>query len=702
MEQEVNNETNTTVSQETPITPVEPAVPEQPVAPVVPEQPVAPVAPEQPVAPVVPEQPVAPVAPVAPAVDPMMSVNPAATPVGGMVADTAVKAGGFKLGVGFIIAIVAIVSVLVGGIVFKVISSQPKNVFKTAITGIYKDVKTGLKETKDKRNVLSFSDGKMYASLDLKVDTNLEEIEELEDELGIKLSDYKIKGEFGVDAKETKALVGAALEGKTSLDVKVFFDDGKAYIGSSLLDEPLYLGESEDFEIDLSDFEDLFEELESVPTMSDEDIEYLTKAVTDALVKSLDTSKMEKETDKVKVNGKEISVTKYTYKVDGKILKNTVETVLKELKSDKKFVKIIQNYVDEVAKIADEDAPDVEETLDEAYKSVKDSEIEKDAVDFKINLYTNGLLNSIIGYGIKAEGMEFSVIQNKKVAEMKIEVADNTLSIVSEEKGKNKYTAEVKLNKEKIMTIDANELTDEVMDFSFTIHCKNFAEKVSELMDAMYMYDSDVEDMLEMLEELEDIKGEVYFSEKIDGSSIAGDYRFKVEYDGKYGEVSGSYKVSTKEGVSMDTKDAVDINELTDEEATEILEKIEEKLKEEEELYDLFMEYVEENMDNNPAENPTVVGKTIVDYKNADGTVTASVEYDPTYNEYSIDFEDSSNSISFFYVELDYNEDTKVATFEDTFYSISGKVTFEEGQIVVNFEECEKCGNTLSYTLIEE
>ena len=249
------------------------------------------------------------------------------------------------------------------------------------------------------------------------------------------------------------------------------------------------------------------------------------------------------------------------------------------------------------------------------------------------------------------------------------------------------------------MTIDANELTDEVMDFSFTIHCKNFAEKVSELMDAMYMYDSDVEDMLEMLEELEDIKGEVYFSEKIDGSSIAGDYRFKVEYDGKYGEVSGSYKVSTKEGVSMDTKDAVDINELTDEEATEILEKIEEKLKEEEELYDLFMEYVEENMDNNPAENPTVVGKTIVDYKNADGTVTASVEYDPTYNEYSIDFEDSSNSISFFYVELDYNEDTKVATFEDTFYSISGKVTFEEGQIVVNFEEC---GNTLSYTLMEE
>lgn len=452
-----------------------------------------------------------------------------------------------KYGKAPIIAAIVLLVLLVGGISFKTITSSPKTVFKNSINSLYKGLNNGIDEIEDLSEKFDIKNKALILSGDVKLNASkelLESMEELED-FDFNLNDYSIGADFGIDLKNERLSLTAFLKGKSErLDLNAYYEDGAEYIGSNLFSG---LVKTEDVEVDFSEYLDLYETIEENIDLDSENYDYVIKAIKDAILKSLDTKYMEKESDEIKIAGERVKVTKYTYTLNEEAVQEMARSIADILLDDKDFSK-------KLAKLVGEDKDTIEEGLKEIKKSSKEIEFDEKAV---FNVYQKGLLGTAAGFDVRVDKKEyFHCYTDGDNIDVKYD--DNggedygtVVEVVSKKKKKDSEVT-IKYNGEKVAELTVREISDKLIDLDYTI--------ISD----------------------EEIKGTIYLSYNEDKTSIKGDYKFKLSLAGQEASVEGSYGLETKDELDkvdrskVVSEDDIDEEKL-EEEAKENLDKIAEK-----------------------------------------------------------------------------------------------------------------------------
>ena len=277
---------------------------------------------------------------------------------------------------------------------------------------------------------------------------------------------------------------------------------------------------------------------------------------------------MEKEKVELDLGDDSFKATKHSYILDEDAIQELVEVVCEYLLDDDDFVKVLSD-VTGLEKSA------IKDTLKEAKKSASDIEFDE---EIAINIYTKGLFNKAVGFGIEYEGDEYvTYLVDGKNAELVIdnhmddEYSKMKLVVTIEEDGKEQALT-VKYNGEKLATGTIRELSEEVIDMSVTI-------------------------------EEEDVKGtfDIYLKATEKDDKISGEYKLKASVDDEYISLKGNYGIAAQSKLDkVDTKQAVDVDDYDD---SELEDKILKKIENDEVLsaiYELGMDaYEEEYLDLN-------------------------------------------------------------------------------------------------------
>lgn len=465
-----------------------------------------------------------------------------------------------KLGTGKIIAIIAAIVIVVGGIVAKVVTSTPKAIFKSSINNISKKLDNAIDDLEDFQKTFETKDKALYFTGDVKFDTNIEEIK---DEIDI--SKYKLGMEVGINPKGSELLFGASVSGESSLDGKIYMNSENVYLDSSVLDNPINITELfESSGIDIGDYSEIFDNVNS-SNDNLEDYTYVIKRFKKAVFKTLDSSKMEKSSAKMEVDGKKVSATKVTYEINDKVLRNTIEVICEELLEDDEFI-------DKLANISGYEKSDIKEALKEAKSEAKDMEI---GGKVNINIYVSGVLNDVVGYDIEIDkDTIMSYYKGNKKAEFTVySEPDHAALVVLAEEKKKETIITVRLEGKKIAEITNREVKDEGIDLDFILYL----------------------DQMDSSSEYSIIKGTIKFVYKQKKNNIKGDYELKLTVDDEYISASGSFNLTSSDKLDVvKTSDAISMEDV---DFDDIKDNIEDKLGNDE-LGDLIKDAINEIEEN--------------------------------------------------------------------------------------------------------
>lgn len=480
-------------------------------------------------------------------------------------------------GVGPIVAIGVVAVLVVAAVAYIMLTSSPTNVFKGAIGKAFKSAEKTLDVYDEYMKTFDFEEKAITVNFDVTtMDTNIKEITEATDELGFKIKDLTMGVSTGVDYKDEKVLVSGYVKGKKEkIDATMMMENGVAYIGTSLLKDVL---KYEDETLDL-DFSELKEELESLEVSFEmEDYKTVLNSVEKAINKSITSEFVEKESDELEIGGKDIKVKKNTFIVDEDSMQYMAETVAETLLDDDDFLKA-------AAAISGMKKSDIKDALKEVKKSAKDIETKE---EYKINVYTKGLFNKVVGFSFEYEGDEYiTYIENGKDFEVVYDdhLGDYGTKVVATVED-TKLT--VKVNGEKVATGTVKELTEEKVDLTVKSAFEELPLEVS-----IYMDEKKVDVKVET--EVEGVKFDVAVNVtgELKDSKYSGKYEVKVGIDGEldlddlgtmefdkgYASVSGSYSIAATDNLDgIKTKNAKDINEMSEDEATALLTEAQDKL----------------------------------------------------------------------------------------------------------------------------
>ncbi len=466
-----------------------------------------------------------------------------------------------KFGIAPIIGIAVVVFLLVAGVIFKTVTSSPKTVFKNSINNLYKGLNKGIDEVEELNEKFDFTKKALILNGDVKFDASENILKNITGDYDIKLNDYSIGAELGVDINNERMALNAFLKGKSEkIEVQTYFEDGAAYVGSTLFDG---LIKTEDVEIDFNEFTDLFNEIEENTEFEAENYDYVIKAIKNALVKSLDNKYMEKDSDEIKIAGEKVKVTKYSYTLNEEAVQSMARSITEQLLDDKEFSK-------KLAKLIGEEKSDIEDQLKEMKKTSKDIEFDGKVV---INVYQKGLFNTSAGLSIKIDKKEyFHYYTDGDNHEIKFddnggEYYGTVVEIVSKKKNKESEVT-LEYNGEKVGEFTIRELSDKKMDFDYKI-----------------------------IDEDEEVKGTIYFTYNEEKTSIKGDYKFKLEYEGEYVSLEGSYGIESKDSLSkVDSSKVISEDDLDEEKVLEKIEEIAKKDQSFQTLLDIIKDQEEESI----------------------------------------------------------------------------------------------------------
>lgn len=465
-----------------------------------------------------------------------------------------------KLGTGKIIAIIAAVVIVIGGVVAKIVTSTPKAIFKSSINNISKQLDNAIDDLEEFQKTFDTKDKALYFKGDVTFDTNIDEIKN-----SIDISKYKLGMDIGINPKGSEMLLGASVSGDSSIDGKIYFDAENAYIDSSVLDNPINITELLKEEgIEVGDFEEYFESIQN-SNENVEDYTYVVKAFKKAFIKTLDSSKMEKSSAKMEVDGKNVRATKVTYKLTDKVLQNTVKVVCDELKEDDKFIASF-------AKITNREKSEVRESLKDIKESAKEMDYDE---KIEINIYVSGVLNDIVGYDVEVDGdTVISYYTGNKKAELKVysEPDHAAVVVLSEEKKKETVTT-VRVENKRVAEITTREVKDDGIDLDFVIDLNS----------------------LDLGEDVSTIKGSIKITAKQKKDNISGEYEVKINIDDQYVSASGSYSLTSSDKLDIiKTSDAITIEDI---DFDAIKDNIEEKMGNDE-LGDMIRDSIDEIEEN--------------------------------------------------------------------------------------------------------
>lgn len=430
-----------------------------------------------------------------------------------------------------------LVVLLVAGIVVKSIMSSPKRVFTNVINSTYKEVSTTLKELdefyKPDKEAVEFG-------ASIKVDTNLDP-KELDLPEGIDLSkiDFsklEVNGKFGLDIPNEEVMAEANIKGSSeTIGAKAYVKGDKIYIKPTFYDKVIEFNMAEG-EIDFSDIKKELEKTDEV----DIDLmlyDSILAAVTDAFTNALDKDAMSKESAEIDVLGKEVKVTKNSYKINDKSVQKLVKGTVENLLNDKKFVK-------NLAKATGLEEDKIKDALKEAKKNASNIKVGSVIV---VNVYTKGLLNKPVGFDINMDKVKL-ISWYTNGGNIEAEINAGKKIKLSVEEGKKESEAKLTYDGKKIATATIRSFDEEAVDFDYEINLSEFNSS------------------------LKNAKGTIKFTCKKEKKKYSGEYKFRGEYDGKFGETSGTYYIEAKDKLDgLDTGSAVKEDDVNEEELNKAL-----------------------------------------------------------------------------------------------------------------------------------
>ena len=394
-----------------------------------------------------------------------------------------------------VVALVALI-ILAGG--FYYYFSKPSKIVTNIINTAYENFSDMI----DKDVDFDIKKDSMLLTGNLTIDTSIDGLEDLKkDNVG-----YRI----GLDYKNKKMEVGASLkENKKSIvDAILYVIDDEAFV--SLKDDYKDIIKIDDADFDFSDAFEITDEME----VSNEDIDYIAKEFKDILIDSMDMDKLEKSSDTIEIDGKDVKVNKITYDLDKDNVKDLMENFIDNTLENKDLLK-------KLSKLSDTD-------VDEIKDSLKDAKEDNEYEDMgELNIYTKGILNKVVKIELESDGTKFGVNFNKDNNEI--------------------YAKDEDVN----MTFTINEYSEEEVNVDYLIKVQDEKIKGNITFTAKEIKDNKYE-------------GKFSFDFKY------GEYDFKVSTDYKL-EIGA--KVA-----NIKTKDAVDYSDLDASEVNEITENITEKL----------------------------------------------------------------------------------------------------------------------------
>jgi len=457
-----------------------------------------------------------------------------------------------------IIALGVVIVLVIGGLTLKFVSSSPKQVFKNTINNVFKEINNGLDEVEEVNDILNVEENATYISGDVKIETNIEDlIDGLSKDTIESISKLTLSYEAGIDLENEQLLGGIKVTGSdSSIDAKVYYTNDYVYLTSSVLEEIVKTDTSElgSSNIDFSEYEEMLSEINEDIEFNTEDYDYILEAFKKALIKSLDSEKMQKGSGSFEVDDKTINATKVSYTFDEDALSEYVKSVCEILKEDDEFLS-------KLASITNLDKSDIEDALEELIDSADDIEMSD---EFAVNIYLKGLLNKVVGFSVEYDEKEYFSVYNDgdKTTEIKFDNHSSDdygkIKLVATAVAENdETTISIKYNKEQIATVTVRELSDEVIDFDVKVN-----------------YDDDT------------YKMSMYLSRLTENDKISGEFKYAMTLNDEYAKYSGSYSIEPKANlIDIDISKAVDIDEIDTE---KLVTNIEDVVKNDEAFNDLL------------------------------------------------------------------------------------------------------------------
>lgn len=434
-----------------------------------------------------------------------------------------------SIGIVPIILVAVVLIVLLVGITTRVVTSSPKAVFKGQINNAFKTVNNALDEYDKFEDKFDITSKGLLLKGSVKIDSNIES----DDSNYELLKNLTMSGEFGVDINSEKLYFSGNIKGdKNTLGVSAYYQDHESYVGGTFLDKIVKVETDE--EIDFDEIKDSFSQIkEIIEKVDTKTYNRIINKINKSLVNSLNSKDMKKSSGKIEVDGKSISATKNSLVLDEDALQSIIEKFCDDLLNDDEFLS-------DFAKVSELEKGDIKEALKELKESAKDLDMEEDLI---VNIWTKGLLNSYVGISLEVDGKEYvSYYKNGKNAEF---VIDNHVKedngkfkiVVSFVENKKEQEFTIKYNGEKVASGTIREFSDKLIDFDVSADIDGEKAKVS-----------------------------VYLSKEENKNSTKGDYKLRLTNNDEYIELSGDYEISTGDIPSVNTKDAVSIDDIDEEE----------------------------------------------------------------------------------------------------------------------------------------
>lgn len=423
-----------------------------------------------------------------------------------------------------ICGVLVIIAIAVGLYVgYKKLNNDPMGIYKDSINGLYKILNNAINESKDKNlDSIDISKEPFVFELNGKLESDMPELKNFTGlnyhiATGMDLANKKIN--VGLDIKDNKdSLVNLIL---SVIDKNIYL---------KIFDKVLDLGEEDIFgNIDLNTS---FSVNGNSAKFDYDNYSYILKEFKTIIIDSLDKNKFAMEEETITINGKEYKAKKAIYNLDKENMERTLKFIKERILKDDKLITAISESIG------------ITET---ELKDALNEEIDMNGYnDIKINLYTDKLNNLIAGSTtINNSEIRFDCVND----EVNFEIKDDSNSLkVVKEKNDN-------------IVISYNENSSQLFKITFEGNDKNF--KIPFLFNIEGSTISGTIELKNIETSKDSASADIIFSLN---TMIENQ---KIDFT-----IDGNYRVAKTNIETLDTTNSIKIDDITEEEAMEIFEKL--------------------------------------------------------------------------------------------------------------------------------
>lgn len=183
-----------------------------------------------------------------------------------------------------------------------------------------------------------------------------------------------------------------------------------------------------------------FEEITTQTTISPEDMEYIMGRLKDIFLESLDMNDFKQSSDKITLNGSETKVKKITYTLTAeklaKISNNVIDNMLKD-----------EDLLKKISEVTDTEIEEIKEELKNSKTDMSDIDTSEDSNTVKFDIYTKGMTDEFVGIDIEMpENSNIKVRKNNDNTKINAIIDGASLELTIKEESKEKTTVDIKIN----------------------------------------------------------------------------------------------------------------------------------------------------------------------------------------------------------------------------------------------------------------